>query len=104
VDREAVIILGILNACCFALLELLRPVHNDLLELGTSQVAEGCVLAERSCLPVYRFFEAIAKSFTKVGELGLVGKRANRSHDLFPILQISVVDNVPKILANDRGQ
>jgi hypothetical protein len=35
-DREAVVLFGLLNTSILVLLKLLRPVHHYLLELGTS--------------------------------------------------------------------
>ena len=49
-DGEAVVLLGLFQASCFVLFELLRPVDNNLLKLGASQVTEGRILTVRASL------------------------------------------------------
>jgi hypothetical protein len=44
-DREAVVTICLLNARLLAFLKLLCPVDDNLLKLGTSQVAERCVFS-----------------------------------------------------------
>ena len=94
-DGETVVAVGLLNAGLLTFLKLLCPIDDNLLKLGTSQVAERRIFSVRSFFLRDGFFKTVSESLAKVREVGLVGKRADGGHDFLPVLEISVVYEVP---------
>lgn len=77
------------QACLLGLLKLGDPNIHHLFEFRADQVTEGGVLSRVG------LEDAIAKSFTKIGELGWVCECAERYHSLLPVGQIGIVDDIP---------
>ncbi|KAJ3950748.1 hypothetical protein N0V92_012869 [Colletotrichum tropicale] len=81
-----------------SLLELVDPDRDNLLELGTDEVAERGILARTA------FKNAVSQSVAKIRELLGVGESAKNSHCLLPVLKVRVVHDIPQVLGDDRPQ
>jgi hypothetical protein len=104
-DGESSIVGAGLNRLLFVLGKLLDPDGHHLFELRTSQETERCVLACRLLIAAADLLlQAVTQGFAKIRKLLLFGEGAERCHDLLPVGQVSIVHDIPQVLADDRRQ
>lgn len=88
------------------LLKILKPNRDSLLQLEASNIGKRRTLAKIHVVPILgvQCLETVAQRCAKVGEF--VGTRisAESSNNLLPVRDICIVDDIPHILSNDRGE
>jgi hypothetical protein len=105
VDGEGRVICVTLDSSLLILTEFLDPNRHSLLELGSSEEAERGILAGSLITRVVNLLlKAVTERLTEVRELLLISKGAHGSHNLLPVGKVGVMDNIPKVLANDRSE
>jgi hypothetical protein len=95
-DREARVVAGLLETGLLRFMELGNPNIHHLLQLRAHKVAE------RRIFPRAGLIDAVAEGLAKVGELGGLGKSAERHHGLLPVAEVRIVHHIPEVLAKDR--
>jgi hypothetical protein len=105
-DSKVVLALRCLKRRLLLFLQLLYPVDDNLLELRACQVAEGSITTQcvGAVALLVGLFESVTQGFAEIRELRVVRVSAQSSHDILPVLEIRVVDNIPKVLANNASQ
>jgi hypothetical protein len=98
VHRERRISTGILHTSLFVLLKFRNPDTDNLFKPRTDEIAKGCILARS------RLKDSIAKSFAQVRKFIRVSIGTQCSHRLLPVVQVSIINNVPQVFPNNRSQ
>jgi hypothetical protein len=105
VNREGRIIRVALNSSLLILAEFLNPNGHHLLKLRTSEEAERGVLAGSLVTRVTNLLlKTVTEGLTEIREFLLISKGAQGSHHLLPVGKVSIMNDIPEVLADDGGQ